>query len=388
MTLSITRRQYLRTTILGAAGSAVAGCTSSSEGGKNGDATPVSGSWPMFQYNSSRTGHNPDAAAPQDGVEERWTVGVDGNQVSSPVIADNAVYISSDAGILYSFNAATGEKNWEYTPSHELNRGIPATDGESVYLSTEETVISLQSSDGEINWETDIHRPHTPAIVDGAVHVGSARLNAEDGATEWSTDDGPPRGMQAVKEGSVFFAGLKSIQAAGEGNEWSFPSRSDDINQIQPQRVVAGGAHVYFGASTGTVESKIFAVDSVVGTEQWSYRFADHRGDSTGGICVDESRLCYLEEPSIVVILDRSQGGVIAQTRLDDSVDTFFLSDPTVASETVFVNTTNGVYALDMEGNQRWHYGKVSSGRVAPAVIDGHVFVDGGGGELVALRER
>lgn len=147
-----TRRQFLAGA--GAATTAgLAGCLGVGESvyspGEDADSE-----WPMPAYDRGSSGYNPDAAAPRDGVTERWSVQIPAPS-ARPVVAEGLVFIPTRAGVV-ALELDTGDERWRY--------------GE------------------ESPW------PASPVVHDGVVFVGFAdqlglvALSAEDGSEQWRVD--------------------------------------------------------------------------------------------------------------------------------------------------------------------------------------------------------
>jgi outer membrane protein assembly factor BamB len=132
-----------------------------------------------------------------------WTSDIGAPGHSSPAILGNVVYEGSDNGIVYAFNADSGNEIW----SNETN-STPVAGG-----------VAIHSS---------------PAVVNGMVYIGNDdgnlyALNATDGITgNWYyTTGGPVKSSPAVVGGVVYFGSndgkLYAIDAISGTDVTSFP---------------------------------------------------------------------------------------------------------------------------------------------------------------------
>lgn len=96
--------------------------------------------------------------------------------ISSPVIHDNILYIGSSDGSLYALDTFSGKKIWQYETKGQISSS-PAIWGDAVYFgSTDGSIYSLDHRRGRLRWrfETGNLVVSSPCIVDGIVYIGSA----------------------------------------------------------------------------------------------------------------------------------------------------------------------------------------------------------------------
>lgn len=198
----------------------------------SGEASSVSSpqSWAMYGAGPQVGNYVANAKAPEGVIA--YSVPVDGEVRSAPVISGGNVYIGGQSRIA-AFDAETGGLLWERQvngPAH----GTPAVTGGPdglVYLGLLGTnILALDPATGETVWEYDGDSPFpgTVTVNDGIVYAPSRgghvhALNAETGGLLWKVDTGTPVvAPVAVDDGKMFAAstgGVLYIRNAGTGDK-------------------------------------------------------------------------------------------------------------------------------------------------------------------------
>lgn len=131
--------------------------------------------------------------------------------VTTPLVIDGAMYLTTPESHVVALNAATGERLWEYVPQLDTtllccgpeNQGVAAY-RDKIFLATiDGRVVALNNRTGEPAWETKIADPEdgysqtvAPLVAGGRVIVGVggseygtrgfvAALDAESGEELW-----------------------------------------------------------------------------------------------------------------------------------------------------------------------------------------------------------
>ncbi|MGX7953581.1 PQQ-dependent dehydrogenase, methanol/ethanol family [Tsuneonella sp. HG249] len=135
-------------------------------------------------------------------------------QEATPLVMDGQLYLTTAWSKVKAFDAATGEKLWEYDPKvpgetgvkaccDVVNRGLAAW-GDKLYLGTlDGRLVALDRETGKVDWEkvtVDQEQSYTitgaPRVIDGKVLIGNggaefgvrgyiAAYEAEDGDELW-----------------------------------------------------------------------------------------------------------------------------------------------------------------------------------------------------------
>lgn len=198
----------------------------------SGEASSISSAQRWAMYGAGPQGGNYIAEAKGPEGVIAYSVEVDGEVRSAPVISGGNVYIGGQSRIA-AFAANTGDLLWEKKvngPAH----GTPAvTDGPSslVYLGLLGTnILALDPATGETVWEYDGDSPFpgTVTVNDGIVYAPSRggsveALDADTGKRLWKVDAGDPVvAPVAVHDGKMFAAstgGVLYIRNAGTGDK-------------------------------------------------------------------------------------------------------------------------------------------------------------------------
>jgi outer membrane protein assembly factor BamB len=167
-------RRRLLGALAGIATAGVAGCLGD-ESRQFSPGTDDSTDWPMARYDARGTAYSPDAVAPREGAEVRWSGTVEGPS-GPPAVADGTVFVPSARGVT-AYDAGSGERKWRYAPESQP-------------------------------WAT------TPTVVDGSVYVGFAdgtghhAVDAESGDPLWARPELEGRTSPLPsREGERLFAG-------------------------------------------------------------------------------------------------------------------------------------------------------------------------------------
>src|SRR6056297_2359668 len=150
------RRRFLTT--LGVTGSALlAGWTAAGESAYS-PGTDTDTEWPMPAYDRGYTASNPDAAAPRDGVTERWSTDIS-RVPRRPVIAAGMVLVTTASGLV-ALDVESGEERWHYGTDEDA-QNVPTTapvvhDG-TAYVGVEKPdgLIALDVETGTEQWHVE-----------------------------------------------------------------------------------------------------------------------------------------------------------------------------------------------------------------------------------------
>jgi outer membrane protein assembly factor BamB len=96
--------------------------------------------------------------------------------VSSPAVNQGVVYFGSSDGSLYALEVSNGRKVWSFETAGQITSS-PAVHGNAVYFGcTDGSVYSLDTRKGELRWRfaTGGLVVSSPTIVNGVIYIGSA----------------------------------------------------------------------------------------------------------------------------------------------------------------------------------------------------------------------
>jgi len=232
----------------------------------------------------------------------RWKFDAHGDVNSSPAVAGDTVYVVSLDGNLYAVDAATGKQRWSFASQGERRFTAPGlfgalpsaeimpdpwdfylsspavADGAVYFGSGDGHVYAVDAKTGTLQWKFKtgdvVHS--SPAVSGGIVYVGSwdtyfYALNAATGALVWKfkTGEDPKAhlmtgipGSAAVANGAVYFgcrdANFYALDAATGALKWKV---ANDGSWVIASPAVANGV-VYYTTSDS---HRFQALDAVSG---------------------------------------------------------------------------------------------------------------------------
>jgi outer membrane protein assembly factor BamB len=278
----------------------------------------------LFRGDAARTGIYA-GAAPKSIEHVLWEFKTGGRVISSPVMADGAVYVGSNDHFLHALDAASGKELWKFQTGANVN-STPAVAGDAVYfLSLDGNAYAVDARTGKQLWK----------FATG----GESRLN---------------------------LAGIYGLLPAREvvPDVWDFYLSSP---------VVVDGT-VYFGSG----DHNVYALDARTGTLRWKFQAGD----------VVHSSPAIVDGVLYIGCWDGAMYALNAKTgqliwKFATGVDaTHFMqgipgSAAVVGGIVVFGSRDNNIYALDAKsGKELWRQGNHGSWVIAsPAILDGIVYV-------------
>ena len=184
----------------------------------------VNAAWAQSGGNASKSMGHPALGAARTKLWEAKIAGNTNKQrlASSPVVADNRLFVVDTEAVVSAFAADTGAKLWSAAIGStgkdfrdSLFGGGASVDGNVVYATSGVgDVAALNAADGSVLWKVKPAGPlrGAPTVAFGGVYVISQdnqifALNAADGAVQWQA-------TASLEPGSVFGA---ASPAAGQG---------------------------------------------------------------------------------------------------------------------------------------------------------------------------
>ncbi len=297
-------------------------------------------SWPMFGYDHTNVGTVADDTGPGK-LQELWSYETQFEVDSSPVVADDMVYIGSNDRHLYAIDSSTGELEWEFETEKEVGWSTPAVSGDTVFFH--------------------------------AMSEGLYAFNAETGAERWSVDSQWAGSSVTVKNGTVYYGHHHTLLArdAETGEEvWEF---SADGRVMGAPAVVDGT--VYFGTSTGNT---VHAVDVSTGEEDWQF---EPFGSVWSSPTVYADTVFFGSDDGHLYALNSEDGTEQWRFAIEG---TNVRSSPAVADGTVYFVGSRKLYAVDSnEGTEKWVFEELHALNSSPAIVGEILYVGGGGDGVV-----
>jgi outer membrane protein assembly factor BamB len=274
--------------------------------------------------------------------------------LSSPVVAQGAVFFGSGDGNLYAVDAKSGELRWKF-PTGDVVHASPAyVNGVLFFGSWDSYFYAVDATNGKEKWRfhggedplahNQVGFQSSPAVVDGVVYTGcrDAQLYALEAATgklKWKFDNAFSWVITspAVADGKVYFAtsdsSLYHVLDATTGNPIL---KQQDKAYMFSSPAIAGDV-VLIGVLNGTLQAR----DRKSGDVLWSFETEKSKQNKDWVLTSDRSfndpflfHSPWRENP--IVATDREFGiGAI-------------FSSPLVVDGVVYFGSTDGyLYALE-----------------------------------------
>jgi len=248
-----------------------------------------------------------------------------GSVVGSPVVSDNAIYVASSDGKVYSLDRDTGDKNWNSTVLGDKLWSTPYIEEDKVYISTFDGYLyALSADDGSITWnfyaESKIGFVSSPVVSDGVIFVGSFDRN-----------------LYAVKVESN-----ETLWEFTGGNcFWATPLISNNV--------------VY----ASCLDNKIYAIDADNGKELWSFDVGSPIVVSP--LLVDDSLVVAAESGNVYVINPKTGIDERIKNPENDNkptINALVQATPCAQEGIVYIRgQDNCLYALDIkQGEVIWEF--------------------------------
>ena len=358
----------------------------------------------LFRGDAARTGVYA-GAAPKSIEQVLWEFKTGGRVISSPVVADGAVYVGSNDHFLHALDAVSGHELWKFQTGANVN-STPAVVGGTVYcLSLDGNAYALDAHTGKQLWKfatsgesrlnlagiygllpsrevvPDVWDFYlsSPVVVDGTVYFGSGdhnvyALDARTGTLRWKFQAGDVvHSSPAIADGFLYVGCwdgvLYTLNAKTGQLVWKFASSVDATHFMQGipgSPAVASGIVVF-----GSRDNNIYALDAKNGKELW--RQGNHGS-------------WVIASPAIldgVMYVTTSDTMVLRALELKTGTEIFTLpykaygfSSPAVAGGHAYFGTFDGVvYDADLEARQLRGEFRVQASREHKDLLtaDGHL---------------
>lgn len=287
-----------------------------------------------------------------------------------PVERQESVYIATENNKILSYDAATGNKNWEIN-INGYSAGVPLLYNKKLYVITNFGYLySIDILRGEIYNEKNTGYSCTKSLAaaDGRVFVASNKMYAFDTTLSeiWNFDPGIScTTSPTVKNDNVYFCADKkcySVTASGGNSNWSstFPST------LNSSPSVSNGV-VYFGCD----DNVLYALNESDGTQKWTYITSDNIYSSPavyGGMSLVGS------DDFGIYCVDTTSGKLRWQYQTAERVK----SSPTIHEFTnsVLIGSYDfNLYSIDfVTGKLNWKYPTGGLVKSSPVVYENYIY--------------
>jgi len=338
------------------------------------------GSWPMFHHDVLHTGYSASNGPVTNNT--LWKTILTGGVKSSAAIVDGVVYVGSDDGNVYAFNASTGTKIWNYTTGGSVVSSPTVVDGVVYVGSLDRDIYALNASTGAKIWNYHTNGAvySSPSVADGVVYVGSDdrylhSINATTGTRIWFRNlGGYIRSSPIVVDGKIYVTIDQRIVICFEASTALPLIVYRTMGMASAPTIVDGVLYV------GSYKGFVYALNATVDQQIWAY--------ATGGSVVSSPAVAggvvYVgSDDGNVYAFNASTGAKIWNYTTGGMVK----SSPAVAGGIVYVGSNDGyVYAFNAStGSLLWKYETGGAVGASPALANGVLYVGSEDGTMYAF---
>jgi outer membrane protein assembly factor BamB len=311
--------------------------------------------WPMFKYNTERTGASNDCDF--DTIELSWQYNYEifeegGGSRVSPAISANMVVIPTRHYIscIYTDN---GELVWRKYIGE--NNSSPIIYRNNVIISATNNIYSCGLKDRDFNWNKDLKKEgyitagiSVPAADEGRIYYGLRGkddtegylycLDEKDGSTIWKFQAfGPVRTSPVISGDKVIFGAdngtLYCLDKDSGEKIWTFHTGE----KIRSSPALLND-DVYFGSN----DSYMYCVDKNSGKQKWKFKAGDIINTTP---CIADGRLFFSANDNNVYCLDADNGEFIWSYSNGDLIFT----SPTICGKKLLIGLDNQIFCIDSE---------------------------------------
>jgi len=274
--------------------------------------------------------------------------------LSSPVVAQGAVYFGSGDGNLYAIDITTGELRWKFQTGDVVHASPAFANGTIFFGSWDSYFYGVDAATGKEKWrfhggeDPVVHNQvgfqSSPAVIDGVVYTGcrDAQVYALDAATgkeKWRFDNALSWVISspAVNEGKVYFgtsdSSLYHVADAATGK--SILKQQDKAYMFSSPAIA--GDVVVIGVLNGTLQAR----DLKTGEVLWNFETELSKENKGWVLTKDRS----FNEPLLYHSNWREAPLVAADRQF--GIGAIF-SSPLIVDGAIYFGATDGyLYALD-----------------------------------------
>ena len=277
-------------------------------------------------------------------------ISVNGGGPDSPVVSNGVVYVSSQdnsgTSFLYAFNAATGQMLWA-SPLGGVSQSPPIVVNGVLYIGAQDNkVYAFNATTGTLLWSytVDSYVSSSPAFANGLVYVSSGNgtlyaLNSTTGAFIWNdvTGDQTDHSSPAVVNGVVYLGSANNLYAFNATTGASIWTVNVG-NRVIPVLAVSNGV-VYYGSKD------VYAFDAQTGTLLWT---ALYSGSFITAVSVANGVVYADSYQTDALLAYDAQTGIQLWSYTTGG---YIFSSPAVVNGAVYVGSfDSNVYAFHLPG--------------------------------------
>lgn len=281
---------------------------------------------------------------------------------AGPVIVGERMYLSSENGIVFALDKATGETIWEAQVKGEVMTAPTVAEGFVVIHLSNGFLIALNEDDGSQVWSFEdetgllsLRSVSRPVITSGGVVVGTGTgklqvLLLESGRLAWEARVAAPQGSSDLEritdvDGTPLVVGSTVYVSGYNGQTVALELRSGEVLWKREQPSASAPKLIRNRLLLVTQESHVVSLNRVSGTELWRNNELYFR--SLTDVAEHGDYLAAGDRFGYVHWFDRSSGELVGRLRLQegDAIRTA----PVVAGENLIVQSAAGrLYSIKL----------------------------------------
>jgi outer membrane protein assembly factor BamB len=357
----------------------------------------ISNAWTQFGYSALRESWEPDDTVISHTIDvggntilaKSWVYSSGAPINTQPAVVAGVAYFGNDAGMLTAVSTQSGSELWKYTiPSGAAIRSSPAVDGSgNIIFGANDGNLYILSSSGALVKTIALGGDLGPPALDGgSIIVASSNGNIYSIAdfswtTTWTENTGAAVNAPVASDsanGVVIVA-----NSAGAVTAYNFTTGAT-VWTANAGGAVAGAPAIYNGkVYVGSADSSLYAYNETTGALQWSYA-------TDGPITSGATLAGWAASSSISFIAVGSSTGSVYQLSFAGALMSRQTAKAAVVglsavARTLFAATNAGILDSIRVAWSPWNYHSAGSLSVAPAILNGTVYLGAGDGNLYAF---
>lgn len=269
--------------------------------------------------------------------KEKWRAEFETGFVASAAYIDNVIYIGDYDGVLRALDAATGKESWTFKAEMQIDASPTAYGNNLLVTSEDGTLYCVKRNNGELVWkyETGDQLRCGASLAGDRTYLGGC-------------------------DGKLHVVDVTVGKAIGE------PIPLDGPTGSTPS---VAGKNVFVPTHGG----KLFAFDADTSKQTWQFFDPKLAQEFQNNVATADNMVVATSRNKHVFALDASTGNLVWDIVLRKRAD----GSPSIAGGSVVIAAADGrVIVLDLKtGSEKWLY-EIKGGFIgSPAIADGKIVV-------------